>query len=173
MDDQASIARDVRSVVRKCAAQAETQGGDRWYVGIATGSLETRWRQATAEGGALFRLRNSPWTKRRVAREARDAALGAIEADVTAAVEATLTYAASDASDAMIAELTTDDGSAGVWLAAQRDPRDAREARERSAADATRARRGGSPRETPLRHDPARGSLPPHRRDLSVVLSCS
>ena len=139
MDDQASIARDVRSVVRRCAAQAETQGGDTWYVGIATGSLETRWRQATSEGGALFKLRNSPWTKRRVAREARDAALGAIEADVTAAVEATLTYAASAASDAMIAELTSDDGNAGAWLASQRDPRDARESRERSAADATRA----------------------------------
>jgi len=58
---------------------------------------------------------------------------------VTAAVEATLTYAASAASDAMIAELTTEDGSAGEWLASRRDPRDAREARERSAADATRA----------------------------------
>ena len=41
----------------------------------ATGALETRWRQATSEGGALFRLRNSLWVKRRVAREARDAAL--------------------------------------------------------------------------------------------------
>ena len=75
MDDQASVAKEVRTVVRRRAAQAETDGGDNWYEGVATGALETRWRQATSEGGALFRLRNSLWTKRRVAREARDAAL--------------------------------------------------------------------------------------------------
>ncbi len=139
MDDQASVAKEVRAVVRRRAAQAEAEGGDTWWEGVGTGALETRWRQATSEGGALFKLRNSLWTKRRVAREARDAALGAIEADVIAAVESTLTYAASLAADAMVEELAVGGEGPGTWLAAQRDPRDAREYRERTAADATRA----------------------------------
>ncbi len=125
--------------MRRRAAQAEADGGDSWYEGVATGALETRWRQATSEGGALFRLSNSLWVKRRVAREARDAALHAIEADVIAAVEATLTYAASSAADGMVSDLAVGGEGPGTWLAAQRDPRDAREHRERTAADATRA----------------------------------
>lgn len=139
MDDQASVAKEVRAVVRRRAAQAEADGGDDWYKGIADGALETRWRQATSEGGALFRLRNTLWGKRRVAREGRDAALNTIEADVIAAVESTLTYAASSASDGMVADLAVGGEGPGTWLAAQRDPRDARERRERAAADATRA----------------------------------
>ena len=139
MDDQSSVAKEVRTVVRRRAAQAEADGGDSWYEGVATGALETRWRQATSEGGALFRLSNSLWVKRRVAREARDAALHAIEADVIAAVEATLTYAASSAAEGMVADLAVGGEGPGTWLAAQRDPRDAREHRERTAADATRA----------------------------------
>lgn len=139
MDDQASVAKEVRAVVRRRAAQAETDGGDGWYEGVATGALETRWRQATSEGGPLFRLRNSLWTKRRVAREARDAALNAIEADVIGAVEATLTFAASKAAEGIVADLAIGGEGPGTWLAAQRDPRDAREHRERTAADATRA----------------------------------
>lgn len=139
MDDQASVAKEVRTVVRRRAAQAEADGGETWYQGVATGALETRWRQATSEGGALFHLRNSLWVKRRVAREAREAALNAIEADVIAAVEATLTYAASMAADGMVEDLAVAGEGPGTWLAAQRDPRDARAHRERTAADATRA----------------------------------
>ena len=139
MDDQSSVAKEVRSVVRRRAAQAEADGGATWYQGVATGALETRWRQATSEGGALFRLRNSLWVKRRIARDARDAALHAIETDVIGAVESTLTFAASKAADAIVADLAVGGEGPGTWLAAQRDPRDARDHRERTAADATRA----------------------------------
>ncbi|WP_062208594.1 GTPase domain-containing protein [Demequina oxidasica] len=139
MDDQASVAKDVRSEVRRCAAQAEAEGGTDWYREIPTGAVSSRWEQSTAEGGALFRLRNSLWTKRRTAREAREKALHEIERDVIEAVEASLTFSAASASDAMVAALAGDDGGAGQWLASQRDPRDARTSRERAAADATRA----------------------------------
>ena len=139
MDDQASVAKEVRTVVRRRAAQAETDGGESWYEGVATGALDTRWRQATSEGGALFKLRNSLWTKRRIARETRDATLQSIETDVISAVEATLAYAASSAADGIVADLAVGGEGPGTWLAAQRDPRDAREHRERTAADATRA----------------------------------
>lgn len=139
MDDQASAAKEVRAEVRRCAAQAEAEGGADWYREIPTGAVSSRWEQTTAEGGALFRLRNSLWTKRRTAREAREEALYEIERDVIEAIEASLTYSAASASDAMIAALTSHDGGPGKWLANQRDPRDARATRERAAADATRA----------------------------------
>lgn len=139
MDDQAAAAKDVRSEVRRCAAGAEAAGGADWYREIPTGAVSSRWEQATAEGGALFRLRNSMWTKRRTAREAREKALHEIERDVIEAVEASLTFSAASASDAMVSALAGDDAGAGSWLASQRDPRDARTARERAAADATRA----------------------------------
>jgi hypothetical protein len=139
LDDQAAVAKEVRAVVRRRAARAEAEGGEDWYEGVATGALETRWRQATAEGGPLFRLSNSLWVKRRLAREARDATLTAIEADVIGAVEATLTYAASAAADGIVSDLAVGGEGPGTWLSSQRDPRDAREHRERSAADATRA----------------------------------
>ncbi|WP_430867337.1 GTPase [Demequina aurantiaca] len=145
MDDQAAAAKDVRSEVRRCAAQAEADGGTDWYLQIPTGAVSSRWEQATAEGGALFRLRNSMWTKRRTAREARETALHEIERDIIEAVEASLTFSAASASDAMVATLTGDQveegdvNNAGQWLAAQRDPRDARAARERAAADAARS----------------------------------
>lgn len=139
MDNQAAAAKAVRSEVRRCAAQAESAGGADWYREIPTGAVSSRWEQATAEGGALFRLRNSMWTKRRTAREAREKSLHEIERDVIEAVEASLTFSAAAASDKMVEALTGDDGGAGQWLADQRDPRDARDSRERAAADATRA----------------------------------
>lgn len=138
MDDQASAAKEVRSEVRRCAAKAEAEGGTDWYVQIPTGAVSSRWEQATAEGGALFRLRNTLWTKRRTAREAREKALYEIDRDIIEAVEASLTYSAAAASDAMVKALTDGEGGPGQWLANQRDPRDARAARERAAADATR-----------------------------------
>lgn len=138
MDDQASAAKEVRSEVRRCAAQAEAEGGDDWYREIPTGAVTSRWEHATAEGGALFRLRNSMWTKRRTAREAREKTLHEIELDVIEAVEASLTYSAAAASDAMVDALSSEGGGPGQWLAGQRDPRDARTVRERAAADATR-----------------------------------
>jgi len=161
MDDQASVAKEVRAVVRRRAAQAESDGGETWYQGVATGALETRWRQATSEGGALFKLRNSLWVKRRVAREARDDALRAIESDVISAVEATLTYAASVAAEGMVADLAMGGEGPGTWLASQRDPRDAREHRERTAADATRAWLG--------RCDELAMGLPLAKRAVDVV----
>ncbi|WP_062076639.1 dynamin family protein [Demequina globuliformis] len=139
MDDQISAAKEVRAEVRRCAAQAEAKGGDAWYQEIATGSLASRWESACAEGGPLYKLRHSMWTKRRSAREQRDAVLEAIRKDVLASVEATLAAAAADASDTMVAALTDGEESPGVWLAGQRDPRDARIIRDRRAADATRA----------------------------------
>jgi len=138
MDDQASAAKEVRAEVRRCAAKAEAEGGTDWYVQIPTGAVSNRWEQATAEGGALFRLRNTLWTKRRTAREAREKALYEIERDIVEAVEASLTYSAAAASDAMVDALTDGEGGPGQWLANQRDPRDARAARERAASDATR-----------------------------------
>lgn len=139
MDDQAAAAKEVRSVVRRCASQAELEGGDTWYESIAQGPIVARWEQATADGGPLFRLSSSVWVKRRVAREARDAALLAIHADVLAAIEAALSSSAAAAADRMIEALTDAEGGVGPWLASQRDPRDAREARDRRAADAARA----------------------------------
>ncbi len=139
MDDQAAAAKEVRSEVRRCAAQADAKGGDTWYLGIPTSSLSSRWEQAASEGGDLFRLRRSAWSKRRVARERRDAVLTPMRREITEAVEAFLVLAASDASDAMVAALTDVGEGPGPWLAAQRDPRDARATRERHAADATRA----------------------------------
>lgn len=127
-------------MVRRRAAQAETVGGSAWYTGIAEGSLHSRWRQSTQEGGALFHLRASVWAKRRVARDARDAALAAIEVDLISALESTLTYASAEVAAEMTGELGgDDDAGAGSWMATQRDPRDARVARERVAADAVRA----------------------------------
>jgi len=141
MDDQAADAKEIRTLVRRRAAQAETVGGSTWYAGIADGSLHSRWRQGTAEGGALFRLRAGVWAKRRVARDERDAALAAIESDLIAALEATLTYASAEVADGMAEDLAREEGEAGPgsWMATQRDPRDARAARERVAADAVRA----------------------------------
>ena len=138
MDDQAAAAKDVRAEVRRCAAQAEVEGGDEWYVEIGAGPVDARWRQATAEKGPLFRLSNSVWVKRRSAREARDAALGEIRADLIAAVEASLSHAAARATEKMMASLGKVEGGVGPWLAGQRDPRDARVVRERRAADAAR-----------------------------------
>ena len=138
MDDQASAAKDVRSEVRRCAAQAEVEAGDHWYLAIGAGPVDARWRQATAGKGPLFRLRNSMWVKRRSAREARDAALGAIRADLIAAVEASLSHAAATATSKMMKSLSRVEGGVGPWLAQQRDPRDARIVRERRAADAAR-----------------------------------
>ena len=67
-------------------APVENEGGDRWWETIPTGALTTRWQQATSDGGALFRLRNSLWIKRRHLREDRDMVLrltlpGALPAD--------------------------------------------------------------------------------------------
>lgn len=138
MDDQAAAAKDVRSEVRRCAAQAEVEGGDDWYLAIGNGPVDMRWRQATGERAPLFRLGNSAWVKRRSAREARDEALGEIRADLLAAVEAALSHAAASATDRMMESLGRADGGVGPWLARQRDPRDARVARERRAADAAR-----------------------------------
>lgn len=138
MDDQAAAAKDVRSEVRRCAAQAEVQAGDDWYLGIGSGPVDARWRQATAEGGPLFRLGGSAWVKRRSAREARDSALGTIRSDLIAAVEASLSHAAATATSKMMTSLAGADGRVGPWLAQQRDPRDARIVRERRAADAAR-----------------------------------
>lgn len=140
MDDQAAAAKEIRSVVRRRAAQAEAAGGPDWHASIASGPLESRWRRATTEGGALFRLRSGVWAKRRIAKEERGDALAAIEKEVVAAVEATLTYAAAEAATSMVADLGQgDDTEAGPWISSHRDPRDARIARERAAADATRA----------------------------------
>lgn len=138
MDDQAAAAKEVRSEVRRCAAQAEVEGGDDWYLAIGAGPVDARWLQATAEGGPLFRLSDSVWVKRRNAREARDAALGEIRSDLIAAVEASLSHAAATATAKMMASLGRVGGGVGPWLAAQRDPRDARVVRERRAADAAR-----------------------------------
>lgn len=139
MDDQAAAAKDVRSEVRRCAAQAEVEGGADWYVNVGKGPVDMRWRQATGDRAPLFRLSNSMWVKRRSAREARDAAMTDIRADLLAAVEAALAHAASRATTAMMDSLGKADGGVGPWLARQRDPRDARVARERRAADAARA----------------------------------
>jgi GTPase SAR1 family protein len=139
MDDQAAAAKDVRAEVRRCAAQAEVFDGPEWYTEIGRGPVDARWRQATADRGPLFRLSNSVWVKRRSAREARDAELAAIRADLIAGVEAALAHAASSATDRMMDSLNAADGGVGPWLAQQRDPRDARVARERRAADAARA----------------------------------
>jgi len=138
MDDQAAAAKDVRSEVRRCAAQAEVEGGPDWYLAIGAGQVEARWSQASTEKGPMFRLKNSLWVKRRSAREARDAALGEIRADLVAAVEASLSHAASPATAKMTESLSKAEGGVGQWLTQQRDPRDAREARERRAADAAR-----------------------------------
>jgi len=138
MDDQAAAAKDVRAEVRRCAAQAEMLGGEQWYTEIGHGPVEARWRQSTAEGGALFRLSNSLWVKRRSAREARDAQIALIRADLVAGTEASLAHAAASATDRMMRTLNAADGGVGPWLAAQRDPRDARVIRERRAADAAR-----------------------------------
>ncbi|MDE0573536.1 dynamin family protein [Demequina sp. B12] len=139
MDDQVSAAKEVRAEVRRCAAHAEAKGGDTWYEEISTGVLAARWEAACSEGGPLFKLRHSMWTKRRSAREQRDDVLHAIHKDVLDSVEATLSAAAGDASVMMVETLTDGDESPGTWLASQRDPRDARVIRERRAADATRA----------------------------------
>lgn len=139
MDDQATAAKEVRSEVRRCAARAESAGGDAWYEAIPTGSLEARWATAFAEGGPLHKIRNSAWVKRRSAREQRDEVLRVIEIEVIEAVEATLAQTADGASEEMVAALTHGDESPGRWLAGLRDPRDARVMRERRAADATRA----------------------------------
>ncbi|MFO7244861.1 MAG: hypothetical protein DIU73_008285 [Actinomycetes bacterium] len=138
MDDQAAAAKEVRSEVRRCAAQAEVEGGDDWYKPIAVGPVSARWAAATTEGGALFRLSQSLWVRRRGAREERDAVLREIRADLIDGVEAALSAAAADAADRMIEALTDDEGGVGPWLAAQRDPRDARTARDRRSADAVR-----------------------------------
>lgn len=138
MDDQAAAAKDVRSEVRRCAAQAEIEAGDDWYLGIGAGPVGARWQQATADGAPLFRLSSSAWVKRRSAREARDAVLTTIRADLIAAVEASLSHAAATATSKMMASLGKVDGGVGPWLAQQRDPRDARVVRERRAADAAR-----------------------------------
>ncbi|MCB2413523.1 hypothetical protein LGT39_11790 [Demequina sp. TTPB684] len=138
MDDQASAAKDVRAEVRRCAAKAEVGDGDDWHLTIGKGPVESRWRQATAERGSLFRVSNSIWVKRRSAREARDATFVEIKADLLAAVEAALSHAAASATDRMMVSLNSADGGVGPWLAEQRDPRDARVVRERRAADAAR-----------------------------------
>ncbi|WP_062380090.1 GTPase domain-containing protein [Demequina pelophila] len=138
MDDQSAAAKDVRSEVRRCAAAAENEGGDRWWETIPTGAVTTRWAQATGEGGVLFRLRNSMWVRRAHARERRDAELHAIYQDVLAAVESRLVFAASSVSDAMTEALRRAETGVGPWLAERRDPRDTREVRERQAADAAR-----------------------------------
>lgn len=138
MDDQSAAAKDVRAEVRRCAAQVEAEGGDRWFETVPTGALTTRWAQATADGGALFKLRNTVWVKRRHLREDRDAVLHAIYLDLLEAVESRLVYEASSVSEAMDAALRRTGGGVGPWLSERRDPRDARQARERQAADATR-----------------------------------
>ncbi|MDN4479277.1 dynamin family protein [Demequina sp. SYSU T00039] len=138
MDEQSAAAKDVRSEVRRSAAQVENEGGDRWWETIPTGALTTRWQQATADGGALFRLRNSLWVKRRHLREDRDTVLHEIYVDVLDAVESRLVHAAASVAEAMTAALRRADTGVGPWLAERRDPRDARQARERQAADAAR-----------------------------------
>ncbi|WP_062069256.1 dynamin family protein [Demequina sediminicola] len=138
MDDQVAAAKEVRAEVRRCAAQAEAKGGAQWYEEISTGVLDARWEGACAEGGPLYKLRHSMWTKRRSAREQRDEIVHVIHKDILASVEATLAAAAGDASDTMVEALTDGHDSPGTWLAAQRDPRDARIVRERRAADAAR-----------------------------------
>ncbi len=138
LDDQSAAAKDVRSEVRRCAAQAEHEGGDRWWDTIPTGALTARWSQATADGGALFRLRNSMWGKRRHLREQRDAVLHDIYRDLLEAVESRLVFAASSVADSMDEALRRAESGVGPWLAERRDPRDARQARERQAADAAR-----------------------------------
>lgn len=139
MDDQAAAAKLIRAEVRRCAAKAESRGGTTWYREIPTGSLTGRWEQLTAEGGELHRLRHTLWARRRSARQAREQVLADVRTDLIAAVESSLTYAAAQASQAMIEALTrVDDGGPGPWLADQVDPREAREKRERHAADATR-----------------------------------
>mgnify|MGYP000336130002 CR=1 FL=1 len=138
MDDQSAAAKDVRSEVRRCAAQAEAEGGERWWEGIPTGALTARWSQATHEGGSLFKLRNSAWVKRRSAREQRDETLHAVYKDLLEAVESRLVYAASSVAESMDQALRRAETGVGPWLAERRDPRDARQARERQAADAAR-----------------------------------
>ena len=138
MDDQAAAAKDVRAEVRRCAAQAEVEGGEDWFRPIASGPVKARWATASAEGGPLFRLSQNLWVRRRSAREERDAVLREIRSDVIDGVEAALSAAAAGASERMIDALTDDDGGVGPWLAAQRDPRDARQARDRRSADAVR-----------------------------------
>lgn len=139
MDEQAAAAKEVRAQVRRCAAQAELEGGDDWFRSAAHGPLNARWEQATTEGGPLFRLSASAWVKRRVAREARDDAMAAIRADLLAAIETELAASAAHAEQRIIEALTQEDGGVGPWLAQQRDPRDSRIVRERRAADAARA----------------------------------
>jgi len=139
MDDQAAQAKEVRAHVRRAAAQAEVAGGDDWYREIAVGPVRARWESATADGGPLFRLSSSWWVRRRVAREARDAALTDIRADLVAAVQAALSAAAQGAAQRMTDALALAEDGVGPWLASHRDPRDAREVRERRAADVTRA----------------------------------
>ena len=138
MDDQAAAAKDVRAEVRRCAAKAEVGDGEDWHLTIGKGPVESRWRQATAERGPLFRVSNKWWVKRRSAREARDATFGEIRADLLAAIEAALAHAAASATDRMMVSLNSAEGGVGPWLAEHRDPRDARVARERRAGDAAR-----------------------------------
>lgn len=138
VDDQAGAAKDVRAEVRRCAAQAEMGDGEDWHLTLGKGPVESRWLQATAERGSLFRVSNKWWVKRRSAREERDATLVEIRADLLAAIEAALAHAAASATDRMLDSLNSVHGGVGPWLAEQRDPRDARVARERRAADAAR-----------------------------------
>ncbi|WP_062531098.1 dynamin family protein [Demequina rhizosphaerae] len=138
MDDQSAAAKDVRGEVRRAAAQVSHEGGERWWESIPTGALTARWQQATSDGGALFKLRNSVWVRRGHAREQRDEVLHAIYRDLLEAVESRLVFAASSVAEAMEDALRRAETGVGPWLAERRDPRDARQARERQAADASR-----------------------------------
>lgn len=138
MDDQAAAAKEVRAAVRRSAASVEVEAGPDWFLDLGAGPLRERWAHAVSPHGALFRLSNSVWVKRRVAREARDEAFLALHDDVLNAVEASLSQAAAAADESMMASLAHAGSGVGQWLIEQRDPRDARVARERRAADAAR-----------------------------------
>ncbi len=138
VDEQAAAAKEVRAVVRRCAAKAELETGSEWFAELARGPLEARWATASAPKAPLFHLANSLWVKRRAAREERDAALRLIKVDLVAATEAGLAAAAARATDLMMEALHGMGSGVGPWLIEQRDPRDARVARERRAADAAR-----------------------------------
>jgi energy-coupling factor transporter ATP-binding protein EcfA2 len=122
MDERATVVKEARGAVRRAAAQAEQEGGEFWFRDIAVGPVATLWTRAAGSGGPLFKIRSTSWAKRSGARASRDAALGAIRAELLGAVEASLAFAVNQAFERMVTAIGLSDEGPGAWLLSQRDP---------------------------------------------------
>ncbi len=138
IDDQGALARDMRGEVRRVAASMTRRTDESWIAKIPTGVLIAGWDRASTAPGPLSRLSASLWSRRRSAREKREAVLEELRREAVAATEAAVALTATSTRNRIDGALIKGDRLAGTWLVDKADADQAAVSREHRAGNVAR-----------------------------------